>query len=63
MQFSGVAIDLVIYPQFRTSRLFQSAGWIILIGTVASIYPAMRAATIDAMATTPASLVGHADYH
>ena len=47
MQFSGVAIDPVIYPQFRTSRLFQSAGWIILIGTVASIYPAMRAATID----------------
>ena len=47
MQFSGVAIDPVIYPQFRLSRLAQSAGWIILIGGIASIYPAVRAATID----------------
>ncbi len=47
MQFSGVAIDPVIYPQFRMSRLVQSAGWIVLIGAVASFYPAIRAATID----------------
>ncbi len=47
MQFSGVAIDPVIYPQFRLSRFVQSAGWILLIGAVASVYPAIRAATID----------------
>ena len=47
MQFSGVAIDPIIYPQFRPSRFVQSAGWILLIGAVASAYPAIRAATID----------------
>ena len=47
MQFSGVAIDPIIYPQFRPSRFVQSAGWILLIGAVASVYPAIRAATID----------------
>ena len=47
LQFSGVAIDPVIYPQFRASRFVQSAGWILLIGGVASVYPAIRAATVD----------------
>ena len=47
LQFSGVAIDPIIYPQFRLSRFVQSAGWILLIGAVASVYPAIRAATID----------------
>ena len=47
MTFSGVAIDPVIYPQFRMSRFVQSVGWILLIGGVASLYPAIRAATVD----------------
>ena len=47
MQFSGVAIDPVIYPAFRTTRVIQSIGYILLIGGVASIYPAIRAATIN----------------
>ena len=47
LEFSGVAIDPIVYPQFRLSRFVQSAGWILLIGTVASVYPAIRAATID----------------
>ena len=47
MQFSGVAIDPVIYPVFRAARVVQSVGYILLIGGVASLYPAFRAATID----------------
>ena len=47
MTFSGVVIDPVIYPVFRTARVVQSLGWILSIGGVASIYPAIRAATID----------------
>lgn len=47
MTFSGVVIDPVIYPAFRTARVVQSLGWILSIGGVASIYPAIRAATID----------------
>ena len=47
LTFSGVAIDPILYPMFRTARVVQSLGWILLIGGVASIYPAIRAATID----------------
>ena len=47
MTFSGVAIDPVIYPAYRMSRVVQSLGWILLIGGVASVYPAIRAATVD----------------
>ena len=47
MTFSGVVIDPVIYPVFRAARVVQSLGWILSIGGVASIYPAIRAATID----------------
>ena len=47
MTFTGVAIDPVIYPLFRMTRVIQSMGWILLIGAVASLYPAIRAATVD----------------
>ena len=48
LTFSGVAIDPVLYPVFRLSRLVQALGFMVFIGAVASLYPAFRAATIDA---------------
>ena len=47
MTFSGVAIDPVIYPMFRMARVVQSLGFIVFLGALASVYPAIRAATID----------------
>ena len=47
MTFSGVAIDPVIYPAFRMTRVAQSLGFIVFLGALASVYPAIRAATID----------------
>ena len=47
MTFSGVVIDPVIIPLFRVSRLLQALTFLLFIGTVASIYPALRAARID----------------
>ena len=48
MTFSGVVIDPVIIPLFRVARVVQALLFILMIGGVASIYPAIRAATIDA---------------
>ena len=47
MTFSGVAIDPVIYPMFRMARVVQSLGFVVFLGALASVYPAIRAATID----------------
>ncbi len=47
MTFSGVVIDPVIIPLFRVARVVQALLFILTIGGVASIYPAIRAATID----------------
>ena len=47
MTFSGVVIDPVMVPQFRLVRIAQILTFILCIGAVASIYPAMRAAKID----------------
>ena len=47
MTFSGVVIDPVIIPLFRVTRFIQSMAFILIIGMVASIYPALRAAHID----------------
>ena len=47
MTFSGVVIDPVVVPVFRMSRLAQIFAAILTIGTIASIYPARRAATVD----------------
>lgn len=47
MTFSGVVIDPLIIPIFRVSRILQALLFILFIGTVASIYPAVRAARID----------------
>ena len=48
MTFSGVVIDPVIIPLFRGVRIAQALLFILMIGGVASAYPAIRAATIDA---------------
>ena len=48
MTFSGVVIDPVIIPLFRGARIAQALLFILMIGGVASAYPAIRAATIDA---------------
>ena len=47
MTFSGVVIDPVMVPQFRPARLVQTLAFILFIGAVASVYPALRAMKID----------------
>lgn len=47
MEAAGVVIDPVIVPRFHWSLIFQSLGFILLIGSLASIYPAWRATRID----------------
>ncbi|MEJ2341748.1 MAG: FtsX-like permease family protein [Gemmatimonadales bacterium] len=45
--FSGVVLDPVIVPLFRTARVIQGLLFILFIGTLASFYPAYRATRID----------------
>ncbi|UCC83092.1 MAG: ABC transporter permease [Gemmatimonadota bacterium] len=45
--FSGIAMDPVFVPLFRTTRVIQSLVFLFLIGIFASIYPAYRATRID----------------
>lgn len=45
--FSGVVLDPVIVPLFRTARVVQGLAFILLVGTLASLYPAYRATRID----------------
>jgi ABC-type lipoprotein release transport system permease subunit len=47
MTFSGVVIDPVIIPLFRVARIVQALVFMLLVGGIASIYPAIRAAIID----------------
>ena len=47
MQFSGVAIDPIIVPIVNPVRILQILGFMLFIGVVSSVYPAMRAGTID----------------
>lgn len=44
---SGVVISPVIIPDLRAGSLLQSVGFIVAIGTLASLYPAWRAMQID----------------
>jgi ABC-type lipoprotein release transport system permease subunit len=44
---SGVVIDPVIVPRFVPEQLLQSVAFILLMGVVASLYPALQAARID----------------
>ncbi len=45
--FSGVVMDPVIVPAFRIARVLQSMVFILVIGSLASLYPAFRAMHID----------------
>ena len=47
MTFSGVLVDPVVIPLFSTARLIQITAFILVMGILASIYPAFRAARID----------------
>jgi ABC-type lipoprotein release transport system permease subunit len=47
MTFSGVVINPVIIPLFRAARIVQALGFILFIGALASVYPAVRATKID----------------
>lgn len=47
MTFSGVLLDPVIVPLFRSARLVQVLLFVFVMGTLASLYPAFRAAKID----------------
>jgi len=47
MTAAGAVIDPVFIPQFRVIQLVQSAVSVIIVGIVASLYPAWRATRID----------------
>ena len=47
MTVSGVAVDPIIVPVFRAHRILECVLFIVIVGAVASIYPAFRAAKID----------------
>lgn len=45
--FGGVILEPVIVPIFRTTQVWRSIAWILVIGMLASLYPAVRALRID----------------
>ena len=45
--FSGVVIDPVLIPRFATTRVLQVVAFMLVLGAIASVYPAVRAARID----------------
>ena len=45
--FSGVVMEPVIVPYFRVARVVQGFVFIVVIGALASLYPAYRAMRID----------------
>lgn len=47
MSFSGVVLDPLIIPRFRTTRFVQVLVFILSIGVLSALYPAFRAAKID----------------
>ena len=47
MTAAGAVIDPVFIPQFRVVQLVQSVVSVVIIGIVASLYPAWRATRID----------------
>ena len=46
-EFAGVVLDPIMIPLFRPARVVQAIVSILMIGVMASIYPAVRAATVD----------------
>jgi ABC-type lipoprotein release transport system permease subunit len=45
--FGGVVLEPVIVPIFRLTQVWRSIAWILVIGVLASLYPAVRAWSID----------------
>lgn len=45
--FSGVVLEPVIVPMFRAARVLQGIVFVLMVGTLASLYPAYRATRID----------------
>lgn len=45
--FSGVVMEPVIVPYFRVARVIQAFVFIVVVGALASLYPAYRAMRID----------------
>ena len=45
--FAGIVMDPLIIPSFRLVRVIQSLVFIMSVGVLASVYPAIRASTID----------------
>ena len=47
MQLSGVAVDSVIVPIVKPVDILQILAFMLFIGVVSFVYPALRAGTID----------------
>jgi ABC-type lipoprotein release transport system permease subunit len=47
MSFSGSIIDPVIVPFFQLRQVLVSVYFILIIGSLASLYPALRASRLD----------------
>ena len=47
LTFSGVVLDTVVVPVFRRVQVVMSLGSIVIVGLLASLYPAYRATRID----------------
>jgi putative ABC transport system permease protein len=47
MTFAGSVVEPVIVPVFHSSQVLVSVYFILVIGTLASLYPAIRAARLD----------------
>ena len=47
LTFSGTAVDPIIVPIFGVRRIVQIVAFIVGIGILASVYPALRAARVD----------------
>ncbi len=47
LTFSGVILEPVLVPLFRLARILQGLAFILAIGTIASLYPAIRATRIE----------------
>jgi len=45
--FSGVVMEPVVIPMFRLARVVQALLFLLVVGALASLYPAFRAARID----------------
>jgi len=47
MTAAGAIIEPVMIPEFRLDHMLQNVAWIVIIGVVASLYPAWRATRIE----------------